>query len=54
MLLIDLVNFFFFTLWGYLLESEIISSQPGVIDLQNGIGIAGGGSNDLEAGSLTF
>ena len=54
MLLIDLVIFFFFTLWGYLLESEIISSQPGVIDLQNGIGIAGGGSNDLEAGSLTF
>ena len=55
MLLIDLVNFFFFfTLWGYLLESEIISGQPGIIDLQNSIGIAGGGSDDLEAGSLTF
>lgn len=38
----------------HLLESEIVRRQPGVINLENSISVAGGGSNDLEMGSSIF
>lgn len=48
------LHVFFHSARVYLLESEIVSCQPGVIDLENGISIAGGGSDDLEVGSSIF
>lgn len=42
------------SLWDNLLESEVISCQPGIVNLQNSIGVAGGRSDDLETRSVTF